>query len=136
MIDAERIKKLRERLPEYARAMKFEWGEFDIDDAHDIMGIRAVLDDYERLRAENVDLRFKLKMEAKFTDDRIRFHHEAVARAEKAEAELERARPLLEAAKNSPLKKYADDTVGWLQERPIIDAALAYKEKADDAQAK
>lgn len=50
------------------------------------------------------------------------------ARAEKAEAELERARPLIEAVEKSPLRKYADDTVGWKQERPIIEAALAYRE--------
>ena len=118
MIDAARIKELTENVgltPEY------------------LNGLIEVLDDYERLREENEELR-------KSEEAAYQLMMKEQARAQKAEAELvalrreaERARPLIEAVREAGME-FSGQEISWAirSAEAILRAALARKEKAND----
>jgi Xaa-Pro aminopeptidase len=118
VITSERPKELREWL---VNRLRIEYMARDKKEAQRYEDLLAILDDYERLRVEA---------------ERLNTWHCVIsgawrARAEKAEAELERlreefdaARPLLEAANVAEVTK---DAWGEM----LIRAALAYRKKGE-----
>jgi predicted RNase H-like nuclease (RuvC/YqgF family) len=103
----------------------------------------AKVEAYTKLEAEHETLKAEVEQDKALIADLTRDMNEEHDRAEKAEAELERARPLLEAVEKAcpeylqgelmdlkrMVAKSGEDVLS--DSIPILRAALAYKEKAN-----